>query len=114
MPNPNKNVDDFLPLRPVEYHVLLSLSDGVRHGYRIIQESAERSGQEVIGDVATLYRALKRMVEQRLIEPAESPDGDPRRSCYAITPLGRRVAQAESRRMAVLLQSALAVGLIEG
>ncbi len=114
MTNSTPDIESFLPLRPVEYHVLLSLSDGIRHGYRIIQESTERSGDEVISDVATLYRALKRMVEGGLIEPADSPDDDARRSCYAITALGRQVARAESRRMAALLRSASAVGLLEG
>ncbi len=108
------DVDRFLPLRPVEFHILLSLSEGVRHGYRIIQDSAERSGEAVISDVATLYRALKRMVDQQLIEPAEPPGQDRRRSHYCITPLGRRVAAAESARMAALLRSAKAAGLLPG
>ena len=107
-------VDRFLPLRPVEFHVLLSLSEGVRHGYRIIQDSAERSGAEVISDVATLYRALKRMVDQGLIEPTKAPGEDARRSHYRITELGRRVAAAESARMAALLRSATAAGLLPG
>ena len=36
--------DDFLPLRAVEYHVLLALADEERHGYAIMQETAERTG----------------------------------------------------------------------
>ena len=84
------DVDPFLPLRPVEFHVLLSVSVGPRHGYGIMQDAAERTGQEVIPDVGTLYRALRRMVEAGLIEPVEDVEGG-RRNDYRITPLGRRV-----------------------
>ena len=32
--------DSLLPLRPVEFHVLLALADEERHGYAIMQETA--------------------------------------------------------------------------
>ncbi len=106
----------FLPLRPVEYHVLLSLTDGPRHGYGIMQDAEQRSGSAVIPDVATLYRALKRMVEGGLIQPAAAAggSGDRRRTDYELTPLGGRVARAESRRMASLVQAAAGAGLLPG
>ena len=109
------DVTAFLPLRPVEYHVLLSLTNGSRHGYGIMQDAEERSGAAVIPDVATLYRALKRMVEGGLIRPAPGGgDGVRRRTDYELTPLGSRVARAESRRMAALVRSAAGVGLLDG
>lgn len=113
MTDHDPQVASFLPLRPVEYHVLLSLSDGPRHGYGIMQDAEARSGAAVIPDVATLYRALKRMVEGGLITPAEG-SGEGRRTDYALTPLGGRVARAESRRMAALVQNAARAGLLEG
>src|SRR5688572_5858335 len=57
-------------LRSVEFHILISLAAGERHGYGIIQDIEER-GETAVPDVGTMYRALARMVEHRLIEPAE-------------------------------------------
>jgi DNA-binding PadR family transcriptional regulator len=108
---PTDDVERFLPLRPVEFHVLLSVSAGPRHGYGIMQDAAERTGKEVIPDVGTLYRALRRMVEGGLIEPSEESGGG-RRNDYRITPLGRRVAEAESLRLASLVRAARSGGLL--
>lgn len=106
--------ESFLPLRPVEFHVLLSLASGERHGYGIMQDAAARTGEEVIPDVGTLYRALRRMVDSRLIEPSAGEQGSSgRRNDYRITPLGRRVARAESARLASLLEAARARGLLD-
>ncbi len=108
---PTDDVERFLPLRPVEFHVLLSVSAGPRHGYGIMQDAAERTGTEVIPDVGTLYRALRRMVEEALIEPVEESGGG-RRNYYRITALGRRVAEAESMRLASLVRAARSGGLL--
>jgi DNA-binding PadR family transcriptional regulator len=109
-------VERFLPLRPVEFDVLLSLAAGERHGYGIIQD-AEARGQSSVPDVGTLYRALRRMEDQGLIGAAErrqAPDaGDERRNYYRVTPLGLRVAQAEARRLAALTRAAVTSGLLE-
>lgn len=110
-------VDRFLPLRPVELHVLLSLAAGDRHGYGIIQD-AEARGEANPPDVGTLYRALRRMQDQGLIGPSDrrpAPDADDeRRHYYRITPLGLEVARAEARRLAALTRAATLGGLIEG
>ena len=109
-------VERFLPLRPVEFHVVLSLAAGERHGYGIIQD-AEARGETSVPDVGTLYRALRRMEDQGLIESADrrrAPDaGDERRHYYRITPLGLRVARAEARRLAALTRAARLGGLLE-
>src|SRR6185436_11053302 len=34
----SRSVDDFLPLTPAVFHILLSLSDTDRHGYAIMQD----------------------------------------------------------------------------
>lgn len=101
----------FLPLRPVELHVLLSLGGGPRHGYGIMQDASERTGEDVIPDVGTLYRALRRMVDEHLIAHDEEA-GDGRRKLYVITPLGRRVAAAEAERLASLVEAARAGGFL--
>ena len=55
-------IDTQLPVRPVEFHILLSLAGGERHGYGIIQD-IEARGDTTVPDVGTMYRALARMVE---------------------------------------------------
>jgi hypothetical protein len=35
-------IDSFLPLRPVEFNILLSLAAGERHGYGIIRDIEAR------------------------------------------------------------------------
>lgn len=105
----------FLPLRPVEFHILLSLAAGDRHGYGIIQD-AEARGEPSVPDVGTLYRGLRRMQDQGLIASAdrrEAPDaGDERRNYYRITPFGLDVARAEARRLERLTQAARVGGLL--
>jgi DNA-binding PadR family transcriptional regulator len=110
-----RTVDDQLPLRPVEFHILLSLAAGERHGYGIIQDIQER-GDTPAPDVGTMYRALARMVESSLIEPAArrpaADAGDERRNYYRITDAGRRLATAEARRLEALTRAARLGGLL--
>jgi DNA-binding PadR family transcriptional regulator len=104
-----------LPLRPVEFQILLSLASGDRHGYGILQD-AESLGGTAIPDVGTLYRALRRMQDQGLIKSADrrpAPDmGDERRNYYRITSFGLDVARAEARRLERLTQAARVSGLL--
>jgi DNA-binding PadR family transcriptional regulator len=66
----------------------------------------------------TLYRSIARMLEQGLIvEPRQRPLpelDDERRRYYRITPFGRIVAEAESRRLAQLVRMARARGFAPG
>jgi len=102
-------------LRAVEFHVLLSLSGGERHGYGIIQD-IEARGETSVPDLGTMYRALARMVETGLIEgaarrPAPEAD-DERRNYYRITPKGLHAARAEARRLDLLTRAARSRGLL--
>ena len=111
----DRGVDRLLPLRPVEFHVLLSLAGGERHGYAIMQDIKERG--EAVPDIGTLYRALARMVDQGLIEATDSrphPDADDeRRNYYRITDVGLRLAKAEARRLETLMRAARIGGLLK-
>src|SRR5215475_1167304 len=111
----NSGIDKRLPLRQVEFHILLSLASGERHGYGIIQD-IEARGETSVPDVGTMYRALARMVEAGLIEAAArrpAPDrGDERRNYYRITSAGMRVARAEARRLELLMRAARLGGLL--
>ena len=113
MATDHDRIDAYLPLRPVEFHILLSLSSGERHGYGIIQDIEARDDSSV-PDVGTMYRALARMVESGLIEAAPSTDaGDERRNYYRISHRGLRVAKAEARRLHALTVAARIGGLLE-
>ena len=110
----DRRAETLLPLRPVEFHILLSLAGGERHGYGIMQDVRERG--EAVPDVGTMYRALARMLDQGLIEAADSPasseGGDERRNYYRITSVGMRVAKAEARRLEALTRQARLGGLL--
>jgi DNA-binding PadR family transcriptional regulator len=95
--------DDFLPLKPHWFHVLLSLSSADQHGYGIMQEVLNRTDGKVRLWPATLYGTLKRLMDEDLIEesgdrPAPDQD-DARRRYYRLTKLGRRVLNAECQRL---------------
>lgn len=111
----DRSIDKRLPLRRVEFHILLSLASGERHGYGIIQDIKAR-GETSVPDIGTMYRALARMAEAGLIEAAArrpAPDsGDERRNYYRITSAGMRVARAEARRLESLTQAARLGGLL--
>jgi DNA-binding PadR family transcriptional regulator len=104
-----------VPLRTVEFHILLSLASGERHGYGIIQDIQARD-EAAAPDVGTMYRALARMVEHRLIEavarrPVPESD-DERRNYYRITDRGLRLARVEARRLEALTRAARVGGLL--
>ena len=101
-------LEDFLPLKPHWFHVLLSLADQEQHGYGIMQEVLERTGGKVRLWPATLYGTLKRLADAGLIEeatvrpPADADDA--RRRYYRLSTLGRRVLEAESQRLEELVR----------
>lgn len=103
-------------MRPIEFEILLSLAAEPRHGYAIIQDIESRGEGAVTVETGTLYRALQRLVEGGLASPAEPPAAaaelHERRRYYVITPDGRRIAAAEARRMASLVDRARAARLI--
>jgi DNA-binding PadR family transcriptional regulator len=102
--------DAFLPLKPVAFQILLSLADGERHGYGITQDIANRTAARMRIEPGNLYRSLRTMLDDGLIEESErrpAPDlDDERRRYYRITPLGRKVALAETARLEALVAEA--------
>lgn len=104
-----------LSLRAVEFHILLSLAAGERHGYGIILDIQAR-GETAVPDVGTMYRALARMAENGLIAAAArrpaADAGDERRNYYRITDAGVRAARTEVRRLEALMRAARIGGLL--
>lgn len=108
------------PLRTVEFHILLALAEGDRHGYAILQEAQHRAGRGSLAlEAGTLYRALRRLKDQGLVTEAAPPrevvragEDDERRRYYAISARGRKVASEEAERLAALVSAARASGLL--
>jgi len=106
----DRNPDDFLPLTPAMFHILLALADSERHGYDIMREVDERTEGKVKLGPGTLYGSIKRMLTDNLIEESdERPDpemDDERRRYYRLSTFGHRVAVAEAERLARLVKAA--------
>lgn len=107
--------EELLPLTPAVFHILLALTNAEQHGYAIMADVAAQTGGSFNMGPGTLYGSIKRMIAADLIEEADerpAPDlDDERRRYYRLTPFGRSVAVAESRRLAKLLAVARGKGL---
>jgi DNA-binding PadR family transcriptional regulator len=104
---PTRQSAAVLPLAPPVALILVALAAGAAHGYRIRADVIEHSNGTVALDPGSLYRLIARLVDDGLIEevPRSSrpADDDARRRYYRLTPVGRRVLQAETDRMADLV-----------
>ncbi len=109
---PEVPVESLLPLTPAVFHILVTLADGEAHGYAMMQDVNRRSGGAVKLGPGTLYGAISRLLEDRLIEESEErPDpemDDTRRRYYRLTKFGAKVLAAETERMAELVRAARA------
>lgn len=105
-----------LPLKPVMFHILLVLSAGERHGYRLVQEIEDRTAGQLQLHAGNLYRTLRTMKERGLIEEsAKRPDAavdDERRRYFRITEFGKQVAKAEAARLQRLVIEARSRSLL--
>ena len=108
--------EDELPLKPVDFHILLVLTDGELHGYGMVKEIERRSDGRIRLEPGNLYRYLRRLVDGGMVEPAERravtgasgrpADSDPRRRrYYRVTPYGRQVLLADAARMRALAEA---------
>jgi PadR family transcriptional regulator len=115
MARSTRDPEALLPLRPVETLILTMLAGGDRHGYGIRQDILEHTGGHVELEAGNLYRFIRRLETERLIEAAprkSQTDHDPRRIYYRMSPFGRRVLAAEMIRMRELVQLAEARRII--
>jgi len=106
----SRQVDSFLPLKNDALLVMLAVANEPRHGYGIIRDVETRSDGEIILQTGALYRWIKRLLADGLIdeiaEPADADSSDERRRYYTLTPLGHAVLNAEVERMAKLVRIA--------
>jgi DNA-binding PadR family transcriptional regulator len=105
-----RDPQSFLPLTSADFNILLALADGEKHGYAIMQDVITNTGGKLRLGPGTLYGAIKRLVENDLIEESdERPDpahDDERRRYYRLTEFGKRVAAAEAARLDELVELA--------
>jgi len=87
-------------IREPTFLVLAALADGRKHGYALIKEAAEMSGQRVQLKVGTLYAALDRLSQSGLVRSAgeEVVNGRLRRY-FELTPEGAEVLEREAARL---------------
>lgn len=103
---------DVLPLNPRTFHVLLALAEEERHGYAISKEVEGATDGMVRLTPGTLYPLIRQMLVDGWILELDDDGGDARRRRYKLSALGRRIAQAEARRLDELVRKARSVKLL--
>lgn len=100
-------------MTPAEFHILLALAGGERHGYAVMKEVLRLSdGRTRIGP-GTLYGTLQRLIDTGWV--VEAPRAGPRtvdgraRRYYRLTTTGRRALDEDVARLEALLRAARAI-----
>ena len=106
----DRHPSDLIPLPTAQFHILMALATGDKHGYAIMQEVELFTDGAVTMGPGTLYGAIKQMLPSGLIEESdERPDpelDDQRRRYYRMTNWGGHVLDAEVGRMERLVLTA--------
>ena len=108
--------ESLVPLMPAEFQVLISLAEGKRHGYGIMEEIRSRNHHEMKIGPGTLYGTVKRLICWHLITQVEGngyQDVDEKRVYYAITDLGLTIASLDARRLSKVVADAESKGLTQ-
>lgn len=104
---PRRKLD---PLPTTAFHILLALATGEKHGYGIMRQVADDTGNAVRLGPGTLYGSIHTLLEAGYVEESgERTDpeaGSERRRYYRLSSIGRKALKAEARRMAGLLKLA--------
>jgi DNA-binding PadR family transcriptional regulator len=110
MPDRLRAAGPLLPLKPKVLHILLAVADAPRHGYSIMQEVLERTDGQVRLWPAALYGLLRELERTDLIVESDkrpsADEDDERRRYFALTPHGKRVLDAEVRRLEAIVHHA--------
>ena len=108
--------DGFLPLHPEAFRILIVLRAGERHGYALVKELERDPGRPGKVLPANLYRRIRTLLEQGLIEESgHRPDpalDDERRRYFAITPAGKEALRREAERLERMLAAAREKGVV--
>jgi DNA-binding PadR family transcriptional regulator len=90
----SKDTDDLGRYHSPALLILVSLANGNKHGYAMMEDIESISGVKL--GPGTLYGAISRLESRGLIVPLED---DSRRRPYALTGKGQRFLQTELDRM---------------
>lgn len=104
----NHNSFDTKAFSEPVFLILTSLADQPRHGYALLQDIQRMSSSRAMLSTGTLYGALRRLLEDGLIERFQQEDTSRDKQAYKLTPQGRRQLQAEINRMKQLTRIATA------
>ena len=105
---PEIDPESLVPLPRLAFQVLLALAKSDSHGYAIAKEVERNTDGRTKLSTGSLYLSMEKLHAQALIEESDRPAGndDARRRYFRITPLGRRVARAETERLIHLVNLA--------
>ncbi len=108
-------VASLLPVKSTVFLILLALAEEPRHGYGIMLDVKQRSDGTVNLGTSHLYRHLKRLLEDALVEEVspETDGDDPRRRYYRLTEFGRDLLEAESTRLKSLVEQSQQLGFVK-
>lgn len=79
--------------------ILLSLAEGPRHGYAIMQDVQALTEDRVRLSTGTLYGALRRLLSERVIRRYKETQQSRDRQAYELTESGRELLATEVARM---------------
>ena len=82
--------------------ILVSLSDGPKHGYAMMQDIESGTGRPM--GAGTLYAALTRLEDEGLVEPLAPVD---RRRPYRLTAVGATLLAEQLRGLSAFAQQGL-------
>jgi DNA-binding PadR family transcriptional regulator len=112
---PKRTLD---PLPSAAFQILLALVGEDLHGYAIMRQVAEQTGNRIRLGPGTLYSSIRSLLENGLIEELDSQEdagsGDERRRYYRLSSAGRKLASAEAQRLAEVLRVARAKKILRG
>jgi DNA-binding PadR family transcriptional regulator len=107
-----RRADQYLPLKPQWFHILLALSDDPQHGSGIVRSVLEQTQGKLRLWPATLYGSLEELVTLgwigELTGTGDRPEGESeRKRFYRITRDGAVILGAEADRLQALARTAL-------
>ena len=103
-----KEIQEYLPLNPLEFRILIALTQGPSYGTRIVEEIETHEAGRTKIYPANLFRRIRDLLSRELLEACSAPEeADPRRTYVRLTRLGRAVARAEAERLRDLLADAV-------
>ena len=112
---PKRTLD---PLPSAAFQILLALVGEDLHGYAIMRQVAEQTGNRIRLGPGTLYSSIRSLLENGLIEELDSQEdagsGDERRRYYRLSSAGRKLARVEAQRLAGVLRVARAKKILRG